>query len=234
MKSDIKIMIELQRYWQNVLKGKEDTERERKKITFWKDELKKKQDEEAALLQGIKELRHEIKTREVDLEEVDGRIKKLEERRPLLKSEKELDALGQELEKAKGEDEALEESLIISMDDLDAREKEEAALKAELEEMAVQVAKDITFLEGKISEHEAYIAENNDKYESLLPSLSSTLQKRFPKLLKSKNGRAISPVRGDVCGSCNFQIPPHLVQETAGNSTVVTCTNCGCYIFEEF
>ncbi|MCP4132901.1 MAG: hypothetical protein GY754_18195 [bacterium] len=233
MNRDIKIMVELQRYWGYILKAQADIERSKKSIVFWQGELTEKNKEVSLLADEIKQLKIRSKQNETDLDEIDGTVSKLEERRLLVKSERELEALNHELEKAQSQQGELEESVILSMDELEEKEGIYSGLIPELAEKEKQVESDIIDLKDKIKGFEAAIAENMDKFESLANNLPSAIKTRFVKTLKAKGCKGVAEVNNSTCGNCNFQIPPDLVREAARNESATTCTNCGGYIYSE-
>ncbi len=233
MNSDIKIMIELQRYWQNILAAKKEIERNEKNLALWEEKLQKlKKDEEKAGGE-VKALKQEVKKNELELESIDARIKKLEDRRLQLKTEKETGALEKELAEAKEEDDTLESALIEMMDNLATKEDELTKAGTDYKESGEQLEKDREVIQDKIRTQEETISKNQSLYDQLLPNLGAGVKTRFLKLLSSKNGQAIGPVEGEICGSCNFQVPAQLAMEAKTNEAIVTCTNCGRFLYSK-
>jgi len=231
MKSDIKIMIELQRYWQNILASQVSIERHNKNIVIWQDKIKKAELKSDKTGTEVKTLKQEIKKLELELETADEHIKKLEERRFLLKTEKEVEALENELNRIKEEDGELESNLIALMDDLDSKDTIFKQEEKEAAEMADQFIIDKKLIEEKIAGENQNIEKNQGFYDELQSQLSASVKSRFTKLLTSKNGLAIGVIDGEVCGSCNFQVPSQIALEASKNDQLVTCTNCGRYLY---
>jgi len=232
MNKDIKIMIELQRYWGNILQADAEIDRCNKNITLWEKELTDKNGVLLKLNEEIKLLKNSIKQNELDLTEIDNRIKKLEERRLILKTEREVEALNHELEKFKTEGGDIEEILIGLMDDLDSKSDDSSNKQNELDEMNVQVESDIEKIKSKITGFQKDISDNQSRYDEMLPALSNVVKSRFEKMLKSKGGKGIGEVNGEICGSCNFQIPSSLAAEASHDDKLVVCSNCGRYIYK--
>lgn len=231
MKSDIKIMIELQRYWQNIIASRVSIERHNKNIVIWQDKITKAKLKGGKTGGEVKTLKQEIKKLELELDTADEHIKKLEERRFLLKTEKEVEALKNELEKIKKEDGELENNLIALMDDFDSKETILKQEETEASEMAEQFTGDKILIEEKISGEKLNIEKNQALYDELQPQLTASAKSRFTKLLTSKNGLAIGVIDGEVCGSCNFHVPSQIALEASKNDQLVTCTNCGRYLY---
>ena len=84
---------------------------------------------------------------------------------------------------------------------VDAWESRKAELLAEVHELAAQAKE----LEGQL----------NPKHRS-----------RFLRLLKSKNGTAVSPVIEKSCSVCHYSIRPHLRQRVRRCEEIITCEHC--------
>ncbi len=233
MNKDIKIMVELQRYWSRILSLKEETSRCRKNILFWKAGLEEKNKESQSAAKSLADVRSEVKRIELDLDTADARLRKLQERKTTLASEKEIAAVDREIEKARGEDEALAERLIQLIDDQADCEKKAEETAADAAEASEQFVKDNEYINSKIAALEADIAAETEKFDTLFPNLTVSHQSRFKKLLGSKDGIGIAKLEGEVCGACHFQIPSQLAVEASGTNAIISCTNCGRYIYAE-
>ena len=232
MNDNIQIMIELQGYWQNVLREERNIERYKKSIAYWKDELRLKKDQVENLDSDIKTLKTEIKNNELALNELEEKLQKLKTRKQGLAKEKELMAIGHEINTVNEDRDSIEEKLIFSMDGLSEKEEELESLSVELSKNELQVASDTDAILANINESELIIENNMERYQELEPSLDSQYRSKFTKILKAKNGIAVCEVKDDVCSGCNFTIPPSLSIEASKSDTISICTNCGRFIYK--
>lgn len=231
MNKDIKIMIELQRFWQNILTEEKDIERNNKSIEYWRNDLKEKEAEIDTIKDEIKNLKSTIKTNELQLNELDLKVKKLENQRLSIGKEKELTAIDHEIEtvnKGRGD---IEEKLINDMDSLEEKENRHESLMNELEDSQKQVDNDISEIQKKIDKSESIIMENKEKYNELIDALNTRYSSKFDKMLKSKHGIAVAKVDNNVCSGCNFEIPASLAIEALKTDSITNCTNCGRFIY---
>jgi predicted nucleic acid-binding Zn-ribbon protein len=231
MNKDINIMIQLQKIWDIVLKEQEVIERSEKSINFWKKNLSEKKAEVEKYEGLLRDLKKSLKENETDLAQLEAHLAKTGERLKLVKSEKELEAQKHEYDKIEGDKDVKEESLINLMDELDANENKFETLKTELKESEKQVSEDTDELERKIKSAKSNIDENQNEFNAILENLSPEYRSRFQKLISSKNGKGIGEVNGEICSSCNFQIPASLAEESASDEKAVSCTNCGRFIY---
>jgi uncharacterized protein len=233
MNKDISIMIELQRYWDNVLRGKSDIEKSEKSVLYWKDQLKQKSDEIFSLENNIKNIKVSIKEKETELYGIDEQIKKLERRKEIIKNEKEVNALEHEFNKIKSDKDNLENELINLFDYLKQREDELKILKVEFANTEKQSLLDIKELEDRIIRFSESVQENQHKFDGNADQLSPAIKTKFLKLIKSQNGKAIALLDGEICGVCNFQVPFNLIQDALKESNIVNCSNCGRYLYKK-
>ncbi|PKL35144.1 MAG: hypothetical protein CVV44_23260 [Spirochaetae bacterium HGW-Spirochaetae-1] len=233
MNKDIKIMIELQRYWDNISLAKKEIERCSKNITYWENELAQKEKMLLKMSQDLKTGKADLREKELHLNELDDRIKKLESRRIQLKTEREMEALDNEMKKVKSDDEELEGHLLELMESLEIMENEILAEQTLLQEQKAETAKSVEKLNNDIQNYNSIVSSNKNSFDSLLPNLHASHQSRFTKLLQSKDGKAIGEVHGEICGTCNFQIPSQLAQDASSSVKTVSCTNCGRYIYKQ-
>lgn len=233
MNKDIERMIELQRYWDNVLRGREDMGKSGKSISFWEEKIAGKRRETAALENEIKNMKSSIKQKEIELEEKDGQAKKLEERKMQLKTPREVTAADNEMTRLDLERGQLEEDLIGLMDALKEKEDGLARLRREEEELKAQSGKDITMLKERIGRFEGLIAENQGKFDALIDDLSPPVKTKYIRLVNTGNGKGVVAVKGEICDGCNFQIPLHLALDSSKDEKIVTCTNCNRFIYRE-
>ncbi|OHD69764.1 MAG: hypothetical protein A2W19_09725, partial [Spirochaetes bacterium RBG_16_49_21] len=232
MNNDIKIMTELQGYWHAVLSSKNKIEQCEDIIRKFKDESSDKRKNLASLAAAIKELKSSIRQHELDLNDKDGRIKKLDERKKIIHTTKELHALEKETDVLKFDIGALEEKILALIDRLDEKEKDHAELEQSLQAKENQFSEKQHKLIGEISIQEQKIKTNEEKFNGLIDRLSAAYRSKFRKMLNVKEGTAIAKVEGEICGYCNFTIPAFLVIEISTNDVVGNCTNCGRFIYK--
>ncbi len=231
MNNEIAVMIELQHYWDNVMKCEAEILRLNKSIATWEQRLKDIKLQVSKKDSDIRDLKLKIKKNELDLEEVETKSEKTEQRKNQLKSEREIDAQNNELillHERKGK---IEDSLIEMLDILDKVENELIMLKKEKDETETQVAIDLKQLNARIDEKKNESGEFRGKFDHAVISLSPQIKSKFLKLISSKDGIAIASLSGDTCSHCNFKVPSAIAASASGRKSIETCTNCGRFIY---
>ncbi len=231
MKNEISIMIELQHFWDNVLKCDSEIERCKKSINTWENRLKEIALKVANTESAVKTLKMNLKKNELDLDETDTKIKKVEERKNKLKSEREIEAQNNELIILNDNKDKLEGTVLEFLDKLEISENKLVELKNQLSESDKQTREDIEGLNRKITDNQKESDIFKNKYNELLTTLDPQSRSRFSKLISSKDGVAITRLNGETCSRCNFQIPSSIALSATSGKSIETCTNCGRFIY---
>ncbi len=231
MKNEISVMIELQHFWDNVLKCDSEIERCRKSIKTWEARFKEIYLKVSTVESEVKILKINLKKNEIDLDETDSKIKKVEERKNQLKSEREIEAQNNELIVLNDSKDKLESFVLDLLEKLEISENKLIELKAQLTESEKQTKVDIEGLNKKIIENQKESDIFKNKFNELLDSLDPKIRSRFSKLISSKDGVAIAHLNGEICSRCNFQIPSSITLSASTGKSIETCTNCGRFIY---
>lgn len=231
MNNEINTMIELQHYWDIVMLKEAEIERYKKSIQVWEKRLSDLKDLLNKKDTLLKNTRLKSKQSELNLEEIDVKIAKIEQRKNNIKSERELEAQNNELKNLRDEKDALEGTVLDLMDKIENSESEIAVLQKELKESDVQIDADVRTLKDKIAGCEKDAESNRAKFNELLNDLAPSTKTKFSKLINSKDGIAIARLNGEICSRCNFQVPSAVATSVAKRESLNTCTNCGRFIY---
>jgi predicted nucleic acid-binding Zn-ribbon protein len=231
MNNDISIMIELQHFWDNVIKSESEVDRCKKSIKTWEVRLKDITVKVTDTDSKVKNLKLTLKKNELDLDEIDLKIKKTEERKNQLKSEREIEAQNNEIIRLNDTKDKLEGTILDLLDNLEKLEQNLEGLKTEYTESNKQIKDDIEGLNKKIVENQSDSECFKNKFNELLLSLSPVNKSRFSKLISSKDGVAIAKLNGETCSRCNFQVPSSIAASALSQKNIETCTNCGRFIY---
>jgi len=231
MNGNISVMIDLQGIWDRMMELREEGARCGKSIAHWRETTAKAEKETSVRKDQLKRLQASIKEKELDLADKESQMKKLEDRRGLIKTEKEMTALDHEYTLVRSARDALEEEIINAMDAASAGEKDLAGMEKELGEMKARGAADIDALTLKKNGLESDAAEQLARFDARINDLSAELRSKFRKIISAKEGKAIARLEENTCGVCHTAIPVHIAMEAARNEKIMNCTNCGRFIY---
>ncbi len=232
MNREIEIMIELQDYWHSVLRRQADIERSGKSILSLNEELESRSNAVLSLEDEVKNEKSRLKQGELDLSERDEHYKRLEDRKLMIKTEKEMKALDGELQRVNEERDSLENEIIDLLDELERNERELTEMRSDLDNFSKKVNSDVERIQSEIEQFRLQVSENQKKFDQLLPELSSGVRKRFKKLIESGSGEAIAALEDKNCGGCHFRLPEHELLDASRDDKIINCTNCGRFVYK--
>ncbi|OHD63215.1 MAG: hypothetical protein A2176_11640 [Spirochaetes bacterium RBG_13_51_14] len=232
MNSDIKIMLELQEYWDNIRSSKSAIEKALESTRAAEKEIAEHTRKLNSIGNSVMELKNSVKRQELDLADMGNRIKKLEDRKMMIKTEKELHAREKEIDVIRFDIGSLEEKTLTMIDELDGVEKKYSQLEQDVRQKEIRLNDARLKFAQETSRHEEIVARNEEKFNSLIGRLSAGYKSKFLKFLNSRDGTAIARVEDEICGFCNRKIPPYLAIEASKDDRVATCSNCGKYIYK--
>ena len=143
-----------------------------------------------------------------------------------IKTNKEYVAMQKEIEGLKADNSVLEDSLLASMDTIDAlkqeveKEKQNLALEEKkFKEESAKVDQEVKEIDQKLSSFDVQRKE-------IAALIDKTLLAQYERILKAKEGLALVPAVGESCGGCHQIVPPQMVNEVRMKDRIVTCQFC--------
>ncbi|RMH09381.1 MAG: hypothetical protein D6704_01310 [Nitrospirae bacterium] len=179
-----------------------------------------------AVTTAVKTLTAERRRNEHELQVQEDHIRKLRSRLMELKTNKEYQAHLFEIELANKKKDALEEKVLLSMEQLELKQKE-------LEDLRNRVKRaEETFGECKIQletqaqalAHE--LDELRQRQQALLPLLDKSVYARYMTLKSSLKVLVVAQVREGICQGCLLQLPPQLVAQVKRGDELLSCPFC--------
>lgn len=163
---------------------------------------------------------------EKDVAGVDTRLARFDDHKAAVKTNQEYTALLHEISTAKGEKDAIEERLLVLMEEGDALT---AAVKADEKALADE--------EARGRQAKAALAADRAQVEKELERLSgeraresrgvdASLLSKYQQLLKQRKGVAVSKMTGEICAACHVRLRPHVTQQVRRNDAIVQCDSC--------
>jgi predicted nucleic acid-binding Zn-ribbon protein len=198
-----------------------------------KQKIKEQEDQKKELEDLIKRslvTRDETDTEIVSLKE---KIEKYKAQQFEVKSNKQYDALGREIDYSQGritkltkELEQFEGKAGTAKEDVQKIGPEMERLKEELKEKSDELA-----LVNK--EHEEEELKLQHEREKFVARISKSDLQMYERIRKAKGGLAVVPVKRSACGGCYNRVPPQRVLELRKNSHMMTCERCGRILVSE-
>jgi len=189
-------------------------------------ELETLKTEEQQALLARKEL-------ERTLAEGEEQIRDKRMRLSLIRNERELQALGHEVESLKESNQRLETELLGRMEVSDqhaGRLKELTDLirqkRSELKAAEKEVANQAEALKGEIVKRKV-------ERDKLAQGIEPPLRQRYEMLFERRNGLAVALAKAGTCQGCRMRIPPQLYNQIQKHQTIQFCPNCQRILYVE-
>lgn len=170
---------------------------------------------------------------EGNLQLLQSKLKKYKEQSMAVKSNKEYQAILQEIELCEKEIEKAEEDVIVKMYEIDKLESElkkdeEEHLKAKkaLEEKRKNTVQEL-------ADAEIEIEKIKTKKEDLEKSLPEDVLKEFNNILSIRDGVAIALAKDGICQACKIRIRPQVYLELKTGDKLHSCENCDRYLYRD-
>lgn len=200
--------------------------------------VEKLRDEEEGLINNVKEGKDRLKEIELFLNKAEhqmtdlkGKIDKLKDQLSLVTSNKQYDALTQEIEYLKQE---LDE---VELKDLEFEEEKESLTSdiKEKEENLESLSKDLSDRRVKLEALMDESAENKSalekEREKKLINIDESILNRYTRISAAREGLAVVNLDGSACAGCGFVIPPQDVTDIRDKDNYYNCDICSRFIY---
>jgi predicted nucleic acid-binding Zn-ribbon protein len=173
------------------------------------------------------------RTLEQEVQDLENKIEKSNEKLSLIKSNKEYTAALKEIEDLKNAINLTEDKVIQYMEEIEAVERICLANKDHQQEMKKDFEKKKEEVEIELAALDKDLKDLENERTRFSQVVDQDLYKKYLFLKERKGGLAISPVIGGVCRTCNIGLPPQQFNELQKKDVLLTCPNCHRMIYWE-
>ncbi len=192
----------------------------REKNSSMKNELQ-------ALKQDLSDVTSQKNNVEIETKVLYEKLKKYQEQVYNVTTNKEYDAISNEIENS---EKAIEENETKILELLESEEQLTEKIK-KMEESVKQAAEEFEEKEQLLKER---IEKSKDRHQQLLAkrqTIAEKLDKRilttYERIRNGRNGVALAEIKNYTCGECFATIPPQTVVEIRQMNRIILCETCG-------
>lgn len=163
---------------------------------------------------------------EKDVAALDTRLARFEEHKAAVKTNEQFAALNSEIATAKAEKDALEEKILLQLEDADrltenvkAADTMLAAAKREGDAERAKMSAEKQTVEAELARLEGERAAARKGVEPRPLAL-------YDQLLKGRRGIAVAQMTGEICMACHVRLRPPVTQVVRRNDEIVQCESC--------
>lgn len=177
------------------------------------------------------ETRKRVAELRVRLQEAESDREKYESQMDQITTAREYDALEKEIRDASEREQQFRRELQREEKDLEEQrqrlEREEAMIKSQEEELEEERAK----IDSETSERKSRLEELEEREEETVPGLDEELLFKFERIIRSKEGEGIVPIRNGVCTGCQMILPNQFVNDVRAAEQILFCPYCSKVVF---
>lgn len=207
------------------------------KITGRIDELRGATEQAETELETLKTEEQQAvlarKELERTLAEGEEQIRDKRMRLNLIRNERELQALGHEVESLKESNQRLETELLARME---VSEQHAARLK-ELTELIRHKRSELKTAEKEVADQaealKSEVVKLKVERDKLAQGIEPPLRQRYEMIFERRNGLAVALAKAGTCQGCRMRIPPQLYNEIQKHQTIQFCPNCQRILYVE-
>ncbi len=175
----------------------------------------------------IAQINKDIRNHESEIEDFSTKLKKYKEQLFLVKSNKEYDAISQEIDHMKT---TISESETVQLQFEEEKTELEETIKLntnKIESTSESLSSNQIALQSAMAEttHEQEKLESNRNI--LFKDIEPTYLSQYETLRNAREGVGMASIIGSACGGCYSQLPPQIVIEIKENKQIITCPSCG-------
>ena len=174
----------------------------------------------------IDQINKDIRHHESEIEDFSTKLKKYKEQLFLVKSNKEYDAISQEIDHMK---KTISESETVQLQFEEEKIELEETIKLntnKIESTSELLSSNRIELQSAMAEttHEQKKLESNRNI--LYKDIEPTYLNQYKTLRNAREGVGMASIIGSACGGCYSQLPPQIVIEIKENKQIITCPGC--------
>ena len=177
------------------------------------------------------EVRSNVAKLKTELAEAEAAREKGEKGMDSITTHREYEALQKEIDEATQKEQNVRKELQKeekNLSTLDENLKQDEQLinnqEAELNAGRENLAAEIEGLKAKLE-------ELNRQEQELTPGIDADIKFKFERIIKSKQGRGIVAVKGNVCDGCHMILPAQFANEVRNGEKIVFCPYCSRILF---
>lgn len=177
------------------------------------------------------ETRRRVADLRVRLQEAEADREKYESQMDQITTAREYDALEKEIREASERETQHRRDLQREEKDLEEQrqrlEREESMIKAQEEELETERAK----IDSETAARRARLEELGKEETDTVPGLDEDLMFKFERIVRSKEGEGIVPIRSGVCTGCQMILPHQFVNDVKSGEKILFCPYCSKIVF---
>lgn len=145
----------------------------------------------------------------------------------------EYQALGHEIVRYEKEVDSLETRELELMEEIDQHKAAQREAEAALTRTRGLVEEDLAAIRGRHERLEAEVAAAGAERARLAAAAPDSVVPLYERLMKTKDGLAVAPMREGKCGGCHMKLIASTIAAVQGAREIKRCEDCGRILYAE-
>ncbi len=175
----------------------------------------------------LKELTLRHKNLDLDLTTFNQELAKFQKQMLAIKTNKEYDALTNEIASRKIKISDTEEEILKTLTRMDDLKEKIEEYKKKLEEVEEVNSTQLVHLKEELESIEDKIKVKKGERKNITVRIDKRLLGTYERVKKGRGDQVVVTIKKRACGACYKGIPPQIIQEIRLGDKIYTCDNCG-------
>lgn len=226
MREQLELLWELQKIDLELKSIKEEKDRFPKEIKKLDEKQKIEKERIQKEKEKIESLEKTRRQKEGQLNLEQEKVKRAEARMSEVKTNKEYQALLNEIDALKAANSRIEEEILQVMDEIDDLKKDLSRREKEMGVALDKIEGEKKRLQEKMAHDEKAWNEQMQRREVLSKQIESKLFKLYDTLKEKRQGVGVVSAKHETCQGCFVHVPPQMFIEVQKNNALIRCPNC--------
>jgi len=179
----------------------------------------------------VQELGKDRRRLEMELMGVETKITKYQAQLVDVKTNKEYQTMLHEIEGCRAERAALDEKILLEMEESEKRHAAVRALEETLERRRRETSQGKTRLDAETQELKRRAETLDAERVTLEAGVDAAYLQPFLKVARQRKGLALVAVREERCGGCHVRVMPKLIQQVRRATGLIACDSCKRFLY---
>lgn len=233
LKTQINSLIKLQTIDTEIYALRYEKESKPEEIKTLETAFEEKKQHLSALEKIFLDLQKQRKDNELELASKEEVIKKLQTQLYSLKTNKEYQAMLNQIEDAKADASVIEDKILELLEGLDKTKNDVEQEKQKLQKEERIFIEQKKGTENRLKEIDDRLTQLETQRKQVLPEIDAKILIQYERILYNRDGLSIVNVKNNSCQGCNMFVPPQMINLIRMYERIVTCEVCNRILYIE-
>ena len=233
LKTQLSNLLKLQTIDSEMYSLKDEKDSKPQEIKALEASFEEKKRHLAELEKNLLDLQKQRKDKELELASKEEAAKKLQGQLYALKTNKEYQAMLQQIQDAKADASIIEDKILQLFDQVDKLKLETEREKQKIKEEEKVFLEEKKKVEIRVKEIEGRLAQLDALRKQAIPEIALKILSQYERILKSRDGLAIVTAKNNSCQGCNMFVPPQVINLIKMYEHLITCEMCNRILYIE-